>query len=211
MHGRYLVGRGAAADVLKSVEEAVQRARESGDPSLHLNALGALAYTHLNLGLLRPALAASDQALKLFESAPRAIDAEAAAMMFFIRGTLLMIAGQLAPAAESIRRAEQTTPGLPRGLSLLAHCRGEIQLASSLAARELDTAERTGNQFFVASAHWALGDAQNAAGAYATLCTLRTGAGVGVASTRHTPRRPGAWPSSGSEITSRRSSQHGAP
>jgi len=164
--GRYLVGRGAARDALEPVEEAVARARESGDPSLQLNALVTLAYTHLNLGRLRPALAASDQALELFESAPGAIDAPAAGQMFRSRGTLLMIAGQLPSAAVSLHRAEQLTPGMPRTLSAIALHRGEIELASTLAARELDAAERTGDQFLVAVAHWTRGDAQNAAGAF---------------------------------------------
>jgi adenylate cyclase len=164
--GRYLVGRGAARDALEPVEEAVERARESGDPSLQLNALVTLAYTHLNLGRLRPALAASDQAMKLFESAPGAIHALAAAQMFRSRGTLLMIVGQLPSAVESFHRAEQLAPGFPRSLSAIAVYRGEIPLALSLTARELDAAERTGNQFLVAVAHWTRGDAQNAAGAF---------------------------------------------
>jgi tetratricopeptide (TPR) repeat protein len=164
--GRYLVSRGAAADALKSVEEAVERARESGDLNLQLSTLWTLSYTHLNLGQLRPALAASDQGLELFESAPSAVDATRAGLLFGSRGTFLMIAGQVGAAAECFRRAQQWMPGLVRGASWVALNRGEIQLASSLAARELDVAERAGNRFFVSSAHWTLGEAQNAAGAF---------------------------------------------
>jgi class 3 adenylate cyclase/tetratricopeptide (TPR) repeat protein len=166
MHGRYLVGRGAAADALKPVEEAVARARESGDLNLQLRALGTLAYTNLNLGRLRPALATSDQALALLESAPSAVDATTAGLLFSSRGTFLTIAGQLSAAAECFRRAQQLIPHLARAASWVALNRGDVQLASSLAAHDVDVAERTGIQFLVAMAHWTRGEAQNAAGAF---------------------------------------------
>jgi len=171
-HGWYLVFRGAALDALQSVEEAVQRARESGDPSVHFAALWALALTHFNLGRLRPALAASDQAVELLEAAPHAIAPEAAVQAPGLRGRILMLAGQLQSAAESLRRGEQLVPAdsdvglgiLAFGAGALALQRGEVHVALSRAERALDFAGRTGSPLVASLGHWVRGDAQNLLG-----------------------------------------------
>jgi class 3 adenylate cyclase/tetratricopeptide (TPR) repeat protein len=171
-HGVYLVFRGAAHDALQSVEEVVQRAGESGDPNLHLGALAALALTHLNLGRLLPALAASDQAVQLFAAAPQGIEPEEAARALSLRGLLLTLAGQLQPAAESFYRAEQLIPAgndvligsHTSNLAYFALQRGEAHAALSHAQRALDYAGRTSSPTIASYAHWVRGEAQNLLG-----------------------------------------------
>ena len=167
-HGGYLVSRGAARDALGPLEEAVRRARESGDAGSHLGALAMLAFTHMNLGRLSTALAAADEAVQLFDSAPGAIALGEAARVLMLRGILLTLAGKLQPASESLQRAEQLLPpdndlllGLYAvGLSHLAMRRGDARATASHAERALDYAGRTGSGTGAASAHWPRGRAQ---------------------------------------------------
>jgi tetratricopeptide (TPR) repeat protein len=168
-HSVYLVIHGAARDALQPLEEAVQRAGESGDPGAHFDALAALAFTYFNLGRLLPALAASNQAVELFEAASHAIEPARAGRVLNFRVLIQTLAGQLPSAAESLRRAAQLMPAdsevgiglLALNAAFVALGRGEIQVGLSRAERGYGAAERMGSPFLAAFARWMRGDAQN--------------------------------------------------
>jgi adenylate cyclase len=174
-HGRYLVSRGAAPDALGPVEEAVRRARESGDAGSQLRALETLAYLQLNLGRLLPALAAADEAVALLDSASSGIEPREGARILVTRVVLLTLAGRLRPAGDSLQRAE---PLLPAGndlllglyansVAFLAWQRGDARAAASHAERALDYAGRTGSAALAAVFHWTHGRAQLLLGDFA--------------------------------------------
>jgi tetratricopeptide (TPR) repeat protein len=158
-----------------------------------MNALGSLGYTLMSLGRLVPALAAVDEAVALYDSAPDRIDLEEAARVLMLRGSVLSIAGRPAPAAESMQRAEQLLPsgndfwlGMhSAGLSNVAVARGDARSAASYAERALDYAGRTASPVGASFAHWPRGRAQLLLGEHANALhsfeqALATGATLGL-------------------------------
>jgi tetratricopeptide (TPR) repeat protein len=129
----------------------------------------------MTLGRLLPALAAVDEAIALYDSAPDRIDPETAARVLLLRGSILVVAGKPVLAAESLQRGEQLLPsgndvwlGLHAvGLSNLAMLRGDARSATSHAERALDHAGRTGDAVVASFAHWPRGRAQLLLGDYA--------------------------------------------
>jgi len=161
---------GAVRDGVRELRAAVQLADESGDRTMRFLARASLVNPLHFSGLLREALALSEETLALSDGDPRTGHDIAGfspyVTVVLIRSLLLMRLGQLAAGMRALVEARAVAAaygdaeavGTTHVFAVLgAQLSGDVEHVLDDARAAVELAERRGSPFFVAGAHSTLG------------------------------------------------------